>query len=430
MSSQPNSQLDDFFADDDVRWLLANARENRALTIAFPKEINISNLFAWLLSPHEGHGLGDLPIKELLFRAWDVCADDQEADRLLGRFRPALVHGLTFSEAVVVREYAAPEDAGRVDLVLVDPKNRLVLAVENKYGAKLGLQQLTRYADALEKKLPRDEDWQLISVMLDYDTESEADDQRWLKLDYEWVIDMIKTQLGLGLLSQESAATLQQFSDHLEDEGLVPYARLTPAQATDRILQVALRHADVLAQMKDLRKRSSIQAVDALLQRNQSLVTLEYTRHRKLWDYVLEVGARAHLLVPVKQAFPHVLADLESSSRVSYFTLPAWQEAWSQPDPDDLCWPIWAAFYESGDVDRKVYIVTGDVFPERCKEDLVEDITKQAKALRKRNGMKAQRPRAAHIRVGHWRCTTKEEAIDKLLALMKAMDASLLQRLA
>lgn len=180
--------------------------------------------------------------------------------------------------------------------------------------------------------------------------------------------------------------------------------------------------------MKDLRKRSSIQAVDALLQRNQSLVTLEYTRHRKLWDYVLEVGARAHLLVPVKQAFPHVLADLESSSRVSYFTLPAWQEAWSQPDPDDLCWPIWAAFYESGDVDRKVYIVTGDVFPERCKEELVEDISKQAKALRKRNGMKAQRPRADHIRVGHWRCTTKEEAIDKLLALMKAMDASLLQR--
>lgn len=264
--------------------------------------------------------------------------------------------------------------------------------------------------------------------MLDYDTESEADDQRWLKLDYEWVIDMIKTQLSLGLLSQESAATLQQFSDHLEDEGHVPYARLTPAHATDRILRVALRHAEVLAQMKQSRKRSSMHAVDALLQRNQGLVSQEYIRHRKLWDYVLEVGARAHLLVPVKQAFPHVLADLESSSRVSYFALPAWQEAWSQPDPDDLSWPMWAAFYESGDVDRKVYIVTGDVFPERCKDELVAGISQQAFALRKRNGMKSQRHRAAHIRVGHWRCTTREEAIDRLLALIKAMDASLLQR--
>lgn len=428
MRNLSRAELDAFFCDERVRWLLASARENRALKIAFPKEIHISNLFAWLLSPNEGHGLGDLAIKELLLRVWEA-GEEHEVGERLGRFLPAYVVGASFGNTVVLREYVAPAEAGRLDLVLIDPVQKLVIAIENKYGARQGSQQLRRYADALEFKLRRKEDWQLVCVLLDYDTESVPADTRWFKLDYEWVTKLIRSQVELGLIAQESAATLQQFAEHLEDEDLVPYPSLDDAKATAQAIAIAHLHPAVMQVMRELRAMSVDDSVNELLMATQGAVALEYIRRRPLWDHVLDTGARADLLVPVQKAFPAVKVDFESSTCRSYFSPPNWLQCWSASpsDEEDLLWPIYALVYEHERAGEPVYRVAADFFPGRVKPHLVDNLRKRALVLRAKNGISAKGlgSRVQRIRLGEWECASKEEALPKLIQLMRDIDVVL-----
>ena len=111
-----------FFVDDDVRWLIAKAKENRALKIAFPREIHISNLIGWLLAPNEGHGLGDLAIKELLLKAWQAAKDQDKAPASIDQFKPTGITSASFGNSVVLREYHMLEFLSQ----LIDQWNNLI----------------------------------------------------------------------------------------------------------------------------------------------------------------------------------------------------------------------------------------------------------------------------------------------------------------
>lgn len=418
-----------FFIDDDVRWLIARAKENRALKIAFPREIHISNLIGWLLAPNEGHGLGDLAIKELLLKAWQAAKDQDKVPASIDQFKPTGITSASFGNSVVLREYHMPE--GRIDLIVIDQTQRLVIGIENKYGAKEGPAQLKRYADALERKLKAKAGWRLIMVLLDYDVETVPADARWIKLDYGWLISLVRMQLELGLLSDESTQTLSQFVEHLEDEDLVPYPRLNDAEATRRALTVTHAHQAVVEHMRTLsEKMTPGESVSELLADKPDPLAFEYIRHRHLWDHVLLTGRRGDVLIPVENAFPDVDFDFESSRSKSFFTRKKWLACWnSEGDIDgETHWPVYALVRAIPSTGQ--YRVAADFFPQQVRPALVDNLRACALRLRKSNGMSdrgVNKATAKRIRLAQFDVPTKEAAINHLISVMKGIDIAMFE---
>ncbi len=420
------ASLDAFFIDEDVKWLLANARENRALKIAFPKEIHVSNMLAWLLSPDEGHGLGDLPIKELLFEAASSCAGPPGGS--VGKFRPSFVANRSFANMVVVREYAVTDPTGRIDLVLVDPMQELVIAVENKYGARQSADQLKNYAEAIASQMERGTTWELICVLLDSDPDSAPEDPRWIKVSYEWITRMLRTQLDLKRLSADSEATLREFVEYLGDVGLAPYLRLDGDHVVDRARKVADKHQGIIRKMRDLRRQLS-EPVAVLMSPKPEPIAIEYIRHRLLWDHVLETSDRAELITPVQRQLPGVLEDLDSGRCWTYFALPNWTACRIPADEGkDATWPIYAFIYRSSEKSSSQrFRVGAEFWPELIQPSQREALVTRAKGLRTTYKMSAKGMGgvAKRFKLASFECETQGDAIDKLVYLMKDIDQTL-----
>src|SRR5882724_5813085 len=104
----------------------------RALSVERREKI-LSNFLVWLLNPSETHGQGDL-----FLRAF-VDAVDQNLPRNERIVRRRSKTTKLFQGAQVYREF------NRVDVLIVLPRG-VIVAIENKVGAKESLRQLSEYA--------------------------------------------------------------------------------------------------------------------------------------------------------------------------------------------------------------------------------------------------------------------------------------------
>lgn len=95
------------------------------------QEIKHSNLLAWLFDPHSSHGCGD-----------------RFARLFIGRFaiQPPK-GGVSYRDLRVTRETES-----NIDLLLISPRNRLVVCIENKVFAPLEAGQLDKYHEYVERE--------------------------------------------------------------------------------------------------------------------------------------------------------------------------------------------------------------------------------------------------------------------------------------
>lgn len=100
-------------------------------------EIRHSNVLAWLLSPAENHGLGDIILRKLMDKL-----------RRTNGVNEVPYQEKDFSDTVVEREWR------NIDIVAISEKNKFVLVIENKIRSKEGQNQLAKYADDIEKLYP------------------------------------------------------------------------------------------------------------------------------------------------------------------------------------------------------------------------------------------------------------------------------------
>ncbi len=423
-------QLDRFFSSTAVRLLIANARENRALKIAYPKELQISRMFAWLFRSSEGHGLGDLALKTLLLKAWEAAAASGKASLI--PLRPTVAHQVSFANAVVLQEYvpSSPSEAkNRLDLVIVDQSNKLLIGIENKYGARQGPQQLKRYADALKKQLGKKRGWRLVLILLDDDESSQPHDARWVKLDYSWLKELVYAQMEAGLLSEESADTLQQFVGYLDASDGAPYPRLAETEISSIIVKLANDHPEVMYAMDELSNMDVVESMAELLSSTKGPLALEYIRHRQLWDHVLTAGAKAELLAPLQTLFKDVESDLSSSCR-SYFSRKRWRQHWrfDQSPVDEAYWPIYVMLYESQRANEKVIRVAADFYPGHIQEQHRESYRTRALALRKTSNLsnRGLREGAERIRMLEQEFESLDDAKHAFVKAFKDVDAAFL----
>lgn len=215
-------------------------------------EHNFRNMLAWLLNPREGHGLGDLFIRALLNGLKTSSEGNAQSlerwaaeDSWLPESRLA---GMDLGHACVAIEVG--DKAGRIDLVLVDPHNRLVIAIERKDGHHLTEGQLARYSDWIESRYGQHYHW--LGIVSDsHGRAHRYNDSNWLQINDEWLI----TALNQALARPGLDALIRPQLDDIRSRLIVAAWEQDPyfAGINEQLRDFAQRHAALLGELHRLK---------------------------------------------------------------------------------------------------------------------------------------------------------------------------------
>ncbi|MBE0361227.1 PDDEXK-like family protein [Pseudoalteromonas aliena] len=209
--------------DKNFKALSSRSEETSVLELIKFDENKKSDVLAWLLDPNGGHQQGDYFLKALLYHVFNV-ADDEQLGNFLSSFE--LLSNST-SQAKVIREFPINAGAGRIDLLVLDPSQKLAVVIERKDGSRLQNQQLNKYASWIEANYA---DWNKVYVLSDSYFKNHGDeyDARFVKVDDTWLSDAILDVIGRELLTKRQEHQLQDVHDFIFaewDEKRDPYCK-------------------------------------------------------------------------------------------------------------------------------------------------------------------------------------------------------------
>ncbi len=408
------AQIDLFLSDPSYLALIGLQREHRLLFITDLTEPRVSAFLGWLFRPHEGHGIGDQAFRELLLNVWRTNLREE-----LGRdvLAPRDILCKTFRDLLVHTEYTVPIEKEvrkprQIDLLLVSRQNKLVVAVENKFGSSVHSNQLTAYREGIAKSF---KGYHQIYVYLDSNEENKPDDVYWIPLGYQWLIDLISTHQQSGLLSDRSLDALDQFKDYLtEDQAL---AGQEEEEKDTLIESIARNHKFVLDVFREYRKKrindlledSSVTIYEPLL--------IEYLQRRRLWNDVLDQARHVGVVQAAKRAYG---AQLEVATGPAEVRLRLKSWARFEADQEKEMWvPRVVAW--SGREPKPVYRVSSSVNFRGVNPDLEVEVRVAALQLRDSNWKRP--PTAAQwMKLGEWKKLPIEKAGEHVVSELMRMD--------
>ena len=330
---------DELYGDPDVHRLLDMGARSRVLKICTPREINISRLLAWLLDPSEGHGLGDKALRSLLAQA----GRSENAEELPIKERrflsPAKVHNLALSSLIVQTELnvfasstrKSAEGSNRkrrrdlLDIVAIDPEMKICVAVENKYGAREGRNQLARYYAGLEKLLP---DYTRIHIFLDSSDEKPSH-KKWLEVGYGWLSEFLREQEQKLATSDTLRSAFAEFREAVESED----EEAAKASAEGRLItSIAAKHGPAITAMLQLAKKERqelfLQRLKALTKgaRSEGRAKLAlfqlYHRRPSVWGQCFDQVRFAGFHAVLSGKFPDLQEDVRKIN--AFYSLEEW----------------------------------------------------------------------------------------------------------
>lgn len=352
---------DAFLSDPDVLFLTNHYGEQNIFSILDPKELQMSNLLAWLLDPRGGHGLGDYFIKALLMTAWNKAYDREiklEIFKEQDGISSTDISSWNFGSSIVEREFQL--GSGPIDIFLVDPDNKIQIFIENKTGSKEGKDQTLKYrksAKALKKTKIKDCGWHQIFIFIDF-YESEAKDKEWVSIGYNWISESIKNCLSNHTININSQYILEQIQDSLDDIN----------SFKDLLHKVRIKHQDIVLILKSRTNKLTSNELDSLLQSDQSNIDSRMfpLKHRRLILALSESNRWDNLISKFINKYGHDF-ELESYSNRKKSFLSIRRKNWSGydlPDADD--WAISIVLRDNnGVIEHRFYIDTellGEVY--------------------------------------------------------------------
>lgn len=191
----------------DVQWaeLLERRRGNAdVFDVISIRETQHSDMLEWLFDARQGHGQGDAIFRDFLLAVYQAASKSIGGNGLTRDFirdwPPARIMTASFSSTMFFREYRLRGEGKEpdciLDLLVVDPDHKFIIAIENKAGARLTSTQLERYVDRLRNsRLVRNafHDFRRAFVALDRNHEDDPEgsvqacDPRWALISYEWL---------------------------------------------------------------------------------------------------------------------------------------------------------------------------------------------------------------------------------------------------
>lgn len=193
-----NQEFQDLISDPRLgRVTEALKRSNDIFNIIDPTENQHSDILKWLFDPREGHGQGDAIFKDFLTAAYGNSYENVHSNReFFETWTPSRIARTGFHSIICTREYVLPSGK-RLDLLLVDTVNKIIVVVENKHGARLGQQQLEGYYEevAALRRRPAFSEFSTAHIVLDRNYGGEQEEERnrsapwnrWSFLDYQWL---------------------------------------------------------------------------------------------------------------------------------------------------------------------------------------------------------------------------------------------------
>lgn len=201
-------EMAEFFRDESLAELQERLKiGDGLLDVIDLVETQHSAIMAWLLDPREGHGQGDSILRDILTHVADQAVKrwakkvSKRSDITQGFARNWAVQRLqtaSLGAAFAVTEFSS-EVGNRLDLLIIDPENRYLIAVENKI-ARFKTEQLERYRKyvlKLQKDTPALQNLQLAFVALAKDFDSDDEDYfdtglrkelaHWVPSSYDWL---------------------------------------------------------------------------------------------------------------------------------------------------------------------------------------------------------------------------------------------------
>lgn len=198
-----NEKFESFLKDSRLHELMElNRITDDLFDIISLGENQHSKMLAWLLTPSEGHRQGDAIIKDLLEAASHRALTLGSKNSFFKDWLPGRIRTASFGSAFLVNEFSVSsghgenKKNGRLDLLVVDPANRILIVIENKFGATGTSRQLTQYTESVRKDFPSKgglTGYKVGRIFLDvnFDEEDEASDpcpaRDWVGLSYGWL---------------------------------------------------------------------------------------------------------------------------------------------------------------------------------------------------------------------------------------------------
>ncbi len=168
-----------------------------------------SRFLAWLLNPEENHGTGAYFLENFLWKILEQAkalgigkADSPEMDEAI------------WTQTSVTPEWPHEVDGKRgfLDILLVNPKEKFLCAIENKVDTGEHSGQLGRYRKALEKNYP--DDFTRCYVFLSpggKPPEQEEDQGHWTPVTYATILELVEDTLKATDMRGDVRVFLQQY---------------------------------------------------------------------------------------------------------------------------------------------------------------------------------------------------------------------------
>ncbi len=237
-------------------------------------EIRHSNVLAWLLTPNEAHGMGDLFLRRFIGRAI------YNSEINLSKLSPSKVEVMDMRNIEVLREWR------NIDVLVKDPDNKWCLLIENKVGSKESAGQLLRYKKIVDSEFP---DHEIVPVFLTLNGDQASDkgqQENYISFSHGDVFEILEPLYKR--FASQMANSVQTFLDH---------------------------YIEIL-------RRLTMQ--DAEL---EQLCKSIYRKHKEAIDMIVEYSQSVGIKDDIAQALPEVIPidSISSTANCIYFIPENWK---------------------------------------------------------------------------------------------------------
>ncbi|MBS0390362.1 MAG: PD-(D/E)XK nuclease family protein [Proteobacteria bacterium] len=309
-------KLYSFLSDPELTELVEQVKiTDDILDVITLSENQHSDMLAWCLTPGEGHGQGDAVIKDFLEAAYRESSKTTfDNKKFFKKWTPGRIRVSSFGAAFVTREFSVKikypghdeKRPGRIDLFIVDPQNKLLIAIENKVGAKLTESQLDDYRSAVNSEIGCRQifrNYEFAYIVLDRELSWYTDAQlnelgkRWVFLDYTW------------LEASAQRARLQLARNNQAVQLLVAYCQKqtdwessSEARLSELVSEVASRHPYVITALRALRGQGVPKWTPTTLEGISGELTLFYVQNLRVCKLLMRSQGIALLQRKITQA--------------------------------------------------------------------------------------------------------------------------------
>ncbi len=344
-----DEEFQEFVADPRLRKAMEGLkRSNDIFNIIEPNENQHSEILKWLFDPREGHGQGDGILKDFLTAAYENSYDNVLCNKeFFAAWTPSRVARTGFHSMIVIREYVLPSKS-RLDLLMIDPVNELLVVVENKHGARLGQDQLAKYYDEVAglRARPAFKGYRTAHIVLDrnYGGAKEEDENRssprnrWVFLDYQWLeagADRAEFQIKRG---NQSAALVIAYCQKQTD-----YVPPEQKELDDALADVAMEYGEVIGGLERALTVDAIDLTPKMLEDDFGEKWIFANHHPALIERLASKAKLSFIERHIKGNLPNRNISVEYGKR--HFWL--FDEAWTPlVDPDPALWPVCVVAWE------------------------------------------------------------------------------------